>query len=91
MAESITSWLESRLTVVDVRPATGLVRVKGLADACDDLACGRDTVVVASEGAEGGLEALNPGDIIRLERSPGAADRIVVVRRVWDELTSPEF
>jgi hypothetical protein len=34
---------------------------------------------------------LNPGDIIRLDQQTGRPDRIVVVRRVWDELTSPEF
>jgi hypothetical protein len=37
------------------------------------------------------LDALNPGDIIRVEGAADRPDRIVVVRRVWDELTSPEF
>ena len=47
-------------------------------------------VAVAGEGSAG-LDALQPGDIIRVDREPGRQDKIVVVRRVWDELTSPEF
>jgi len=34
---------------------------------------------------------LNPGDIVKLDSSGGRPDRIVVVRRVWEELTSPEL
>jgi len=92
MTQSLTDWLQqSRLIVVSVDPSRGRVRVKSAADACTDLSCSESTIVVSDEGA-GGLDALNAGDIVKLDG--GAADRperIVVVRRVWEELTSPEF
>ena len=92
MAESLFEHLQSsRLTVVQVLKEAGRIRVKGAADACTDVSCGTEAIVEACEGPSGGLEALNPGDIIRLEPMPGGAQRIRVVRRVWDELTSPEF
>ncbi|HSF05344.1 MAG TPA: hypothetical protein VLG10_06085 [Methylomirabilota bacterium] len=92
MAESLFENLQAgRLTVVEILKEAGRLRVKGPAEACTDVACGAETVVEASEGPTGGLEALLPGDIIRLEPRPSGGQRIVVVRRVWDELTSPEF
>jgi hypothetical protein len=92
MAESLFENLQStRLTVVEVLKEAGRLRVKGAADACTDVSCGAEAIVEASEGPTGGLEALNPGDIIRLEPTPTGGQRIRVVRRVWDELTSPEF
>lgn len=92
MAESLSERLQvSRLTVVEVLKEAGRIRVKGPADACTDVSCGAEAVVEATEGPTGGLEALNAGDIIRLEPGPRGGQRIMVVRRVWDELTSPEF
>ena len=92
MAQSLTEWLQqSRLTVVAVDKDKNRIRVKGEADACSDLSCGEHALVVADEGPTGGLEALNPGDIIKVEREAGRPERIVVVRRVWEELTSPEL
>ncbi len=92
MAESFTDWLQqSRLIVVGVDTATGRVRVKGHGDECSDLSCGERTLVVADDGPSGSLESLNPGDIIKVEGEAGRPERIVVVRRVWEELTSPEF
>jgi len=93
MTQSLTDWLQqNRLVVVSVDPSRRHVRVKGVADACTDLACSERTVVVTDENAADGLGALNAGDIVKLDGgSPGAPDRIVVVRRVWEELTSPEF
>ena len=92
MTQSLTDWLQqSRLVVVSVDPSRRRVRVKSAADACTDLSCSESTIVVSDDGA-GGLDALNAGDIVKLDG--GAADRperIVVVRRVWEELTSPEF
>ncbi len=90
MTQGLTDWLqENRFTVVGVDKDRGRVRVRAHGDACSDIACG-DSLVVAGEGSAG-LDALNPGDIIRVDRQPGRPDQIVVVRRVWDELTSPEF
>lgn len=91
MAQSVTDWLhQSRFTVVAVNAGAGRIRVKGAADVCTDVECGGE-VEVRADDATGGLAALNPGDIIRIESPAGAAQRIVVVRRVWDELSSPEF
>lgn len=91
MAISVTDWLqESRLTVVAVDPGSGRIRVKSAADVCTDLDCGAEAEVQADD-VTGGLAALNPGDIVRVESPPGMSRRIVVVRRVWDEIGSPEF
>jgi hypothetical protein len=92
MVHSLTDWLQqSRLIVVEVEKATGRVRVKADGDVCSDLSCGERMVVASDEDPAGNLESLNPGDIIRVEHAAGRPERIVVVRRVWEELTSPEF
>ena len=92
MAQSLTDWLQhSRLVIVGVDPAARRVRVKSEADACTDLACSERTLVVSDEGSATDLAGLNPGDIVRVEESSGRPERIVVVRRVWEELTSPEW
>jgi hypothetical protein len=92
MAQSLTDWLQqSRVVVVAVDPATRRVRVKSDADACTDLSCSERTLVVTDEGAAANLAALNAGDIVRIEEASGRPHRIVVVRRVWEELTSPEW
>jgi hypothetical protein len=67
------------------------VRVKGATEACTDLSCSESTLVVSDEGVRADLTALNAGDIVRLEGPGGRPERIVVVRRVWDELSSPEW
>lgn len=90
MTQSLTDSLQqSRLVVVAVDPAQRRIRVRG-ADACSDLACA-DTTLVLTDDGPAGLETLNPGDVIRVQPSPDAAPRIVVLRRVWEELTSPEW
>jgi hypothetical protein len=93
MTQSLTDWLQqNRLIVVAVDPSRRRVRVKSAADACTDLSCSESTVVVSDEAAAGGLDGLNAGDIVKLDGGvPGRPERIVVVRRVWEELTSPEF
>lgn len=92
MSETLTDWLRhSRLVVVDIQRELGRVRVRSEVDGCSDLACGAHAVVVDETGSSGGLDTLNPGDVIKIAREAGQPDRLVVVRRVWDELTSPEF
>lgn len=92
MVQTLTDWLKhSRLIVVAVDTDTGRVRVKDEGAVCSDLACGERTLVISDEDPAGSLESLNPGDIIKVERAIGKPERIVVVRRVWEELTSPEF
>ena len=89
---SFTEWLQqNRYTVVEVDPATGRLRLKDHGGACRDLSCQAETVVLGDDGMPSELEALNPGDIVKLDSSGGRPDRIVVVRRVWEELTRPEF
>jgi hypothetical protein len=80
-----------RHIVVSVDPARGTVRLKTAADSCTDLACSEQTLVVGDDGAQAGLATLNAGDIVRLESAGGRPQRIVVVRRVWEELSSPEW
>ncbi|HET9489716.1 MAG TPA: hypothetical protein VFR64_08190 [Methylomirabilota bacterium] len=90
MPNSLTDWLQkSRLTVVSVDATRGRLRVRGEADLCSELSCGEGTLVVANEG-EGNLEALNPGDIIKVEPKSGGAQTITVLRRAWEEIASPE-
>jgi len=92
MAQSLTDWLQqSRVVVVAVDVAAHRVRVKSEAEACTDLSCSERTLVVTDEDQAAGLAALNPGDIVRVEERSGRPERIVVVRRVWEELTSPEW
>ena len=92
MVPSLTEWLkQSRLIVVAVEMDQGRVRVKSDGEVCSDLSCGERTLVVSDEDPAGTLESLNPGDIVKVERATGKPERIVVVRRVWEELTSPEF
>jgi hypothetical protein len=92
MVQSLTDWLQqSRVVVVGVDPVARRIRVKNEADACTDVSCGERTLVVTDEGAAPSLAALNAGDIVRIEERSGRPERIVVVRRVWEELTSPEW
>ena len=79
-----------RHIVVSVDTSRGTVRIKGVAEACTDLSC-ENTLVVIDEGTRADLAMLNAGDIVRLEGPGGRPERIVVVRRVWEELSSPEW
>jgi len=89
---SLTDSLQQdRHIVVAVDTARGTVRIKGVADACTDLSCSTQTLVVSDEGSGTNLAALNAGDIVKLEGPVGRPERIIVVRRVWDELSSPEW
>lgn len=79
-----------RQTVLNVDPAarrflsvtgTGQVRVSEV---------NRGTVVLTEETQGAGLALLKPGDVIRVEPTRGQIQRIVVLRRGWQELESPE-
>jgi hypothetical protein len=92
MTPNLTEWLQqSRLTVVLVDKKEGRLRVRGAGDACSELSCQDRTLVVTDEGATGDLEALNPGDIIKVESVAGRPEKIVVLRRAWEEWASPEL
>jgi hypothetical protein len=91
MAYSLTESLgRDRFSVVAVDTTTGRLRVKGVADACTDFSCeGAD--IITEEGASKDLEMVRPGDIIRMEQQDGRAREIVVVRRAYEEYSSPEW
>ena len=92
MTQSLTEWLQqSRLMVVAVDKDKGRVLVRDHANACTELSCHERTLVLSDEGMGGNLEALNPGDIIKVESAAGHAQKIVVLRRAWEELASPEL
>ena len=91
MTQSLTEQIQrSRLVVVEVKGAEGRLRVRGEADMCTELSCSEETLVVTDEDAKAGLDTLHPGDIIKIEPAGGRPDRIVLLRRAWDELASPE-
>ncbi|HKB27358.1 MAG TPA: hypothetical protein VKG64_20175 [Methylomirabilota bacterium] len=91
MTQSLAEHIQrSRLMVVEVNRAEGRLRVRGEAGACTELSCSSETLVVTDENSSAGLDALNPGDIIKVEPASGRLTRIVVLRRAWDELASPE-
>jgi hypothetical protein len=54
------------------------------------MSCGGDTVVVADETTSA-LDALSPGDIVKIESPAVGPTRIVVLRRAWEEYASPEL
>jgi hypothetical protein len=90
MTQSFTDWLQkSRVMVVEVDAENGRLRVKG--EACTDLACHERTVVLTEDGHEAPLDVLNPGDIVRIDESPRGVARVVVLRRVWEAIASPEL
>jgi xanthine dehydrogenase iron-sulfur cluster and FAD-binding subunit A len=92
LAPRPTEWLQdTRLVIVSVDPDRQQVRIRGSRDACSDLRCGEDTVVVADDQSDGTLHTLNPGDIVKLESSDSGTTRIVVLRRAWEEYASPEL
>jgi hypothetical protein len=84
---------QNRFMVVEVDREHGRLRVKS--DGCADLSCHAHTVVVTEDGTEAGVGALYPGDIVRVESAhdaDGAAiAKIVVLRRVWEGIASPEL
>ena len=91
MTQSLTEHIQSsRFVVVEVKRGEGRLRVRGDADACTELSCSEETLVVMDEDTKTGLDTLHPGDIIKVEPAGGRPDRIVVLRRAWDEIASPE-
>lgn len=90
MTQSLTDWLQqSRVMVVEVNRQQGRLRVRG--ETCSDLSCHEQTVVITEEGVEAPVDALNPGDIVRIEAGGPGVARIVVLRRVWEQIASPEL
>ena len=90
MAQSLTDLLQkSRLTVVEVDKGAGRLRVRDDSETCTDLTC-QGSLVVTEEESGADLGLINPGDIIKVESNAGRPEKIVVVRRAWQEYASPE-
>lgn len=91
MAKSLTdSLLHDRYSVVAVDKAAGRLRIKSEAQVCTDFAC-QEAEIVTDEGRTRDLDEINAGDIITLEHQDGKAKEIRVVRRVFEEYSSPEW
>ena len=91
MAMSLTDRIKhDRYSVVAVDKAAGRLRIKNEAAVCTDFACG-EAEIVTDGGRTRDLDEINPGDIIMLEHKDGKAKEIRVVRRVFDEHSSPEW
>ena len=83
---------QDRHVVVAVDLSRNTVRLKGTAEVCTDISCSEQTIVLADDaGGRAGLAMLHAGDIVKLEGPPTSPQRIVVLRRVWDELSTPEW
>jgi hypothetical protein len=91
MARSLTDSLKhDRYSVVAVDKAAGRLRIKSEAETCSEFACG-EADVVTDEGRTRDLDDINPGDIVTIDHVDGKAKEIRVVRRVFDEYSSPEW
>ena len=94
MTESFTDRLQqTRLMVVEVDRQHGRLRVKG--ETCSDLSCHARTIVLTEDGTIAGVDALYPGDVVRIETDVAedgmSVARVVVLRRVWESIASPEL
>jgi hypothetical protein len=91
MSHGLTDSLDrDRFCVVNVDKDTGRLRVKGVADACTDFSC-EGAEIITEEGVSKDLEMVRPGDIIKMAQKDGRAHEIVVVRRAYEEYSSPEW
>ena len=91
MAYSLTDSLaQERFHVVDVDKAAGRLRVKAVADVCTDFAC-HGAEVFDEAGDVSALDKVLPGDIITMEQKDGQVRGITVVRRAYEEYSSPEW
>jgi hypothetical protein len=91
MAYSLTDSLDrERFHVVDVDKAAGRLRVKAVEEVCTDFAC-QGAEVFDEAGDASALDKVLPGDIITMEQKDGQVRGITVVRRVYEEYSSPEW
>ncbi len=91
MAYSLTDSLKhERFQVVDVDKAAGRLRVKAVEDVCTDLSC-QGALVFDDAGDACTLEKVYPGDIITMAEKDGRVRQITVVRRCYEEYSSPEW
>jgi hypothetical protein len=90
MAYSLTDSLRhERFSVIDVDRAGGRLRVKAVEDVCTDVSC--HGAQIYDESGVSGLDRIYPGDIVTMEHQDGRVREITVVRRAYDEYSSPEW
>jgi hypothetical protein len=91
MAYSLTeSLMHERFHVIDVDKAAGRLRVKAVEDMCTEHAC-QGAQVFDEEGGACTLDQVQPGDIITMRQADGRVREITVVRRAYEEYSSPEW
>ncbi|MBI2371332.1 MAG: hypothetical protein HYV08_14070 [Deltaproteobacteria bacterium] len=87
--------LRSRATVVEVGSEAGTLQLQEADGACRSLRCHPQVEVLGEEGEPLDLQALHPGDVVKVEAAPGGPEqgvrRITVLRRFWTEWGSPEL
>lgn len=79
-----------RSTVLSVDPAGWRFRSLTRTGHVRESEVSKGTLVVTEGAQAAGLALLMPGDVIRVEAPRGQIHRIVVLRRGWQELESPE-
>jgi len=91
MAYSLTQSLKhERFHVIDVHQAAGRLRVKAVEDICTEHSC-LGAQVFDEMGDACALDRVYPGDIITMEHQDGRVREITVVRRAFEEYSSPEW
>lgn len=79
-----------RHTVLTVDPAARRFLSRTDTGRVDVSEVGQGALVVTDDTQGAGLAHVKPGDVIRVEAPNGQVQRIVVLRRGWRELESPE-
>jgi hypothetical protein len=79
-----------RDTVLTVDPSVGRVLSLTGTGEVRVSEVSKSVTVVTDERQRASLALLRPGDVIRVEAPRGQIQRIVVLRRSWQELESPE-
>jgi len=79
-----------RDTVLTVDPSVGRVLSLTGTGEVRVSEVSKSVTVVTDERQRASLALLRPGDVIRVEAPRGQIQRIVVLRRGWQELESPE-
>ncbi len=92
-AESLTDRLQARrMTVLEVKKEAGQIyclEASGLRVV--EFKNGAVPLVITDSGQQADLSLLHPGDLIKVERKDGRAQKIVILRHPWDEIASPEL
>ena len=91
-AGGLTDALQSeRLTVIEVNATHGhLVSVNGNPEHRIVHRAARGVLVLSEAGQTVGLGSVHPGDIIKAHVRDGQTQQIIILRRAWAEIGTPE-